>query len=232
MSIDDFVNLAEALTKLLGVLVWPALLAFLAIRFGPSLKDFFSSLGEFSLKGAGFEATAKRKGAEATAALVAASVAQQDANATPQSAAREAKEAAAVVAESLTPRVMRRASEATALWVDDQPDNNKFERQSLAALGVSFILAKSTDEALDLLAKHHVDVIISDMGRPPDPRAGYTLLDKLRSSGNRTPFVIYAGSNATEHQGEAKRRGAIGSTNRASELFAYVLAALNGGPGG
>jgi CheY-like chemotaxis protein len=227
MSVDEFAKLTEALTKLLGVLVWPALLAFVLVRFGPALKEFFSSLGEFTFKGGGFEATAKRKQAEAAAALVAASVARPDANTTPESAARDAKEAAAVVAEAVNARVIRRASEATALWVDDRPSNNIFERQSLEALGVSFVLATSTEEALDRLAKQKFDVIISDMGRPPDPRAGYTLLEKLRASGNQTPFVIYAASNAPEHKAEARSRGALGCTNRASELFEYVLAALS-----
>lgn len=227
MSVDEFAKLTEALTKLLGVLVWPALLAFVLVRFGPALKDFFSSLGEFTFKGGGFEATAKRKQAEAAAALVAASVARPDANTTPESAARDAKEAAAVVAESVNARVIRRASEATALWVDDRPSGNIFERQSLEALGVSFVLASSTEEALDRLARQKFDVIISDMGRPPDPHAGYTLLEKLRASGDQTPFVIYAGSNAPEDKAEARGRGALGCTNRASELFGYVLAALN-----
>lgn len=226
MSVDEFVKLTEALSKLLGVLVWPALLAFVLVRFGPALKEFFSSLGEFTFKGGGFEATAKRKQAEAAAALVAASVARPDANSTPESAARDAKEAAAVVAESVNARVIRRASEATALWVDDRPSNNIFERQSLEAIGVSFVLATSTDEALDRLAKQKFDVIISDMGRPPDARAGYTLLERLRASGNQTPLVIYAGSNALEHKAEARSRGALGSTNRASELFGYVLEAI------
>lgn len=229
MGIDEFVKLTEALTKLLGVLVWPVLLVAVLIVFGPALKDFLSGVGELSLNGGGFEATAKRQQAEATAALVAATVARPDANATPESTAREAKEAAAVVAKSVNPRVIRLANGATVLWVDDRPNNNIFERQSLSALGVSFVLAASTEEALGLLAKHKFDVIISDMGRPPDSRAGYTLLEKLRSSGDRTPFVIYAGSNAPEHKAEARSRGAIGSTNRASELFEYVLAALNRG---
>jgi CheY-like chemotaxis protein len=226
MSIDEFVKLTEALSKLLGVLVWPALLAFVLVRFGPALKEFFSSLGEFTFRGGGFEATAKRKQAEAAAALVAASVARPDADTTPESAAREAKEAAAVVAESVNARVIRRASEATALWVDDRPRNNIFERQSLEALGFSFVLATSTEEALDHVGKQKFDVIISDMGRPPDARAGYTLLEKLRASGNQTPFIIYAGSNAPEHKAEARSRGALGSTNRASELFGYVLEAI------
>ena len=230
MTIDDSVKLIDAVTKLLGVLAWPALLVFVFLRFGRPLKEFFSSLGEFSLKGAGFEATAKRKQA-AAANLVAASVARLNADTTPESAARNAnnaKEAAEVVAEAVTPRVIRRAREATVLWVDDRPDNNILERQSLEALGVSFVVAESTDEALSKIAKQKFDVIISDMSRPPDLRAGYTLLEKLRNSGNRTPFVIYSGSNAPEHKTEARSRGAMGSTNRASELFSHVLTALNG----
>jgi CheY-like chemotaxis protein len=131
------------------------------------------------------------------------------------------------VAESVNARVIRRASGATALWVDDRPSNNIFERQSLEALGVAFVLAASTDEALDRLAKQKFDVIISDMGRPPDMRAGYTLLEKIRASGNQTPFVIYAGSNAPEHKAEARSRGALGCTNRASELFGYVIEAIS-----
>jgi CheY-like chemotaxis protein len=229
VNIEEFVKVTEALAKLLGVLVWPGLLMFVVLRFGSSLKDFLSGLGELSLKGGGFEATPRRKQADATAALVAASVARPDANTTPESAARDAMEAAAVVAASVNPRVIRRASKATALWVDDNPGNNIFERQALGALGVSFVLARSTEEALELLNKQKFDVIISDMSRPPDPRAGYTLLEKLRSSGDRTPFVIYSGSSAPEHKAEAMRRGAVGQTNRAAELFAYVLTALNRG---
>lgn len=229
MTVEGVVKLVDSATKLLGAIVWPALVAFMLVRFGPSLKEFFASLGELSFKGAGFEATAKLKQAEATAALVAASVARPTAETTPESAARNAKEAAEVVAEAVNARVIRRASEAIVLWVDDRPENNIFERQSLEALGISFVLALSTDDALDKIAKRRFNVIISDMGRPPDQRAGYTLLEKLRASGDRTPFVIYAGSNAAEHKAEARSRGAVGSTNRASELFTYVLSALNPG---
>ena len=39
MTIDDGVRLIEATTKLFGVLVWPAILLFVLIRFGPSLRD-------------------------------------------------------------------------------------------------------------------------------------------------------------------------------------------------
>lgn len=227
MNMDELVKLIDSITNLLGVLVWPALLIIILVRFGPALKQFFSDLSEFSFKGGGFEATAKRKQAEASAALVAASVTRQNVTNEPDSAAREAKEAAEVVAESVNSRVIRRVSEATILWVDDRPNNNIYERKSLEAIGASFVLATSTEEALEKINRQKVNVIISDMGRPPDNRAGYTLLEKLRASGNRTPFIIYAGSNAPEHKAEARRRGALGSTNRASELFSYVLTAIN-----
>jgi CheY-like chemotaxis protein len=226
VSVDDIVKLFDAITKLLNVLIWPGVLLFILIRFGRDLREFFSSLGELSLKGAGFEASLKRKQAEVVAALAAAAATRPDGDNTPESKAKEAKIAADVVAEVVTPRLIRRASKATVLWVDDRPDNNIYERQALEALGINFVLAISTEDALKKIARQRFDAIISDMGRPPDSHAGYTLLDKLRSSGNQTPFVIYASSRNPEHVEESRRHGAIGCTNNANELFEMVLIAL------
>ena len=228
MSVDDIVKLFDAITKLLNVLIWPGIILFILIRFGRDLREFFSSLGELSLKGAGFEASLKRKQAEVVAALSAAAASKPDEDKTRESVAREAMIAADVVAEVVTPRAIRRASRSTVLWVDDNPNNNSYERQALEALGVSFVLAQSTDEALKKISRQRqrFDAIISDMGRPPDSRAGYTLLDKLRSRGDQTPFIIYAGSRDPEHVAESRRRGAIGCTNNANELFEMVLVAL------
>ena len=114
----------------------------------------------------------------------------------------------------------------TVLWVDDRPNNNINERQTLEALGINFVLATSTDEALERLARQRFDAIISDMGRPPDPRAGYTLLDQLRSTGKETPFIIYAGSRDPEHVAESRSHGAIGCTNNANELIKMVMSVL------
>lgn len=226
MSTDDFVKIVDSLTKLLSALAWPVLVAFVLIRFGPALKEFFQSLGEFSLKGAGFEASAKRKQAEAAAALAAAAVAKSGpADAVTNEA--HAKAAVDLVQEEVTPRVLRRAARASILWVDDRPENNAYTRQSLEALGVTVELARSTEEALKKAQSGSYSVIISDMGRPPDPRAGYTLLEALRKSGINTPYIICAaGGSDPENRAEARRRGAMASTARASELFSYVLQAL------
>jgi CheY-like chemotaxis protein len=120
----------------------------------------------------------------------------------------------------------QRLQNARILWVDDRPDNNRFERQALEALGIRIELSTSTDDALMMIRDGPYDLIISDMGRPPDERAGYTLLDALRDDGDQTPFVIYAGSRAAKHVQEARQHGAIGSTNLHHELFAIVTKAI------
>src|SRR5262245_14643741 len=226
MTIDDVVRLIDVAAKLVAVLAWPGVLLFVLIRFGPALREFVASLGEFSLKGAGFEASAKRKQVEAAAALTAAAISRPEAGATPEATAKEAKAAFDVVSEVATPRMMRRAELSTILWVDDKPFNNTHEQRALEALGISVVQTTSTDEALERVKRQPFDAIISDMGRFPDQQAGYTLLEKLRASGDRTPFIIYAGSRAPEHRAEARRRGALGCTNRPDELFEMVLSAL------
>lgn len=225
MSIEEAVKIIEAATKLLATLVWPLLVLFVLLRFGTSLREFFASLGEFTLKGAGFEASAKRKQTEATAALAAAAASRPDPG-TPEESALEARAAVEVVAAAANPRVIRNAGRSTVLWVDDRPSNNVHEREALEAFGISFVLSTSTEDALEKLKQRTFDAIISDMGRPPDPQAGYTLLDSIRAHGDKTPFIIYASSRSPGHQAEAKRRGAIGCTNRPSELFEMVLSAI------
>ena len=93
-------------------------------------------------------------------------------------------------------------------------------------MGVRVTISTSTADALETIGKMKFDAIISDMGRPPDTQAGYTLLDELRRRGVKTPFVIYAGSNLPEHKQMARERGAQGSTNRPQELLDLVVSAI------
>ncbi|MNK82065.1 Sensor histidine kinase RcsC [compost metagenome] len=222
---DETSRLLESISIILSALTWPGLLIFILVRFGPELREFLRSLGEFTLKGPGFEASAKRQQVEATAALVAAT-ASRPANEQGPSTANVAKEAVKLVQEEVTPRLLRKASRSLILWVDDHPENNIYERQSLEALGIEFILARTTEDAIERSQPGKFVAIISDMGRPSDPRAGYTLLEKLRASGDQTPYIIYTGSNSAGRRAEARKQGALGSTNRPQELFEYVLQAL------
>lgn len=109
------------------------------------------------------------------------------------------------------------------LWVDDRPENNVYERKAFESLGIEFNLALSTNEALEILKTNKFSVVISDMGRKEGSQEGYVLLEKIRKSGEQTPFFIYAGSNAPEHKMMALERGAQGSTNRPQELYEMVM---------
>ena len=139
----------------------------------------------------------------------------------------ETEEVAGLVQDALTPRALKKAATASLLWVDDVPENNSYLRKSLETLGVHVAIARSTEEAMRLLEKNTYNVVISDMGRPPDSRAGYTLLEQIRMSGNRVPYIIYAnGASDPEHKREARLKGAFGSTNRSSEVFSLIVEAI------
>ena len=160
----------------------------------------------------------------ATAASLAAATARQAGNSAgvPEAQLREI-----VNVVSSSPRQQKTDTwKNRVLWVDDRPENNVYERQAFEAQGIEFSLALSTDEALALLKANKFAAIISDMGRKEGPQEGYSLLEKLRSFGDKTPFAIYAASNLPEHKQMARERGAIGSTNRAEELFQLVMGAV------
>ncbi|MBW0101654.1 response regulator [Pseudonocardia sp. KRD291] len=112
------------------------------------------------------------------------------------------------------------------LWVDDNPQNNTYERKAFEAQGCMISLAMSTEEALAKLAQSTYAAIISDMGRAEGAREGYVLLDEMRRRGISTPFFVYSSSGALEHRREASAHGGDGATNRADELFTMVLSAI------
>jgi DNA-binding response OmpR family regulator len=94
------------------------------------------------------------------------------------------------------------------------------------AMGLSFALALSTDEAFERMSRTKYAAIISDMGRREGPREGYVLLDRLRKEGDNTPLFFYASSNAPEHKHETREHGGQGCTNNGQELFEMVTRAV------
>ena len=225
MSAENAATLLDGTVKLIDVLIWPTILIFVLIRFGPELKGFFKELSELSLVVGGNGVTFKRQVAEAAAAMAAAAVARAESSGN-GSAAQAAQAAVNTVAGAVSPRTVQRLANMRVLWVDDYPENNRYEREALEALGIRFVTARSTQEAMERLQRQHFDVIISDMGREPDEKAGYTLLDQARGEGYSIPFIIYSSSRDASHVAQARQRGAFGATNDPGELFELVLAAL------
>jgi CheY-like chemotaxis protein len=115
---------------------------------------------------------------------------------------------------------------AKILWVDDNPQNNEYERSALSALGIQFVLAKSTSEALPLLMSQQFRVVITDFKRADDERAGYTLLSQVRKLQNPPPLIIYSSSASPEFETEARKLGAYAETNQPQRLFSLALEAI------
>lgn len=168
---------------------------------------------------------------EAAKLLVAAAVDQVKAQGTETQNNKPIpeREAEKRISELITPKASRQLAGATVLWVDDKPENNKYERQALEKLGIQFTISTSTEDALEKLQHGNYNVIISDMERPPDKQAGYTLLSQITNRRITTPFIIYAGSRSPEHNAETRRRGGLGTTNMPIELFEMVVDAIKAG---
>lgn len=155
-------------------------------------------------------------------------------DATPDAIAQAAKGVAGTMLDGIgsTARVPVESIEGwreRILWVDDSPENNEYERGAFEAMGITFSIARSTQEGLSLMVTERFAAIISDMGRREGPEEGYVLLKAVRESDPEIPFFIYAGSNAPEHKRKAKELGAQGSTNRPQELLDLVVRSLGKG---
>lgn len=215
-------DLITAIAALLGAIVWPALFLIVIIMFRTPLKAFVSNMSQFSVKAPGIEASASRL--QAAAALGAAT--QRHASA---GEGAELPTDVAQIAQALPDeRQERGMMGATVLWVDDNPNSSVYERRALQAFGVSITGVLSTEEALSHLSVSTPDLVISDMSRPPDPTAGFTLLDAMHQSGYREPVIFYTGTATTEQVQQARQRGALGLTNKPDDLLSMVVRVLGG----
>ncbi|GAA1172907.1 response regulator [Ornithinimicrobium humiphilum] len=210
----------DEISTFLGAVAWPLVVLVIALFFRKPLTALLRRDDVQVSAPGGFSISAKSQ-VVATRALMEAAAKSPETPLTPEDA-ESGVEVAALGVEALgrAPRI---------LWVDDNPSNNRSEMAALHALGMHVTLSTSTEEALGQMASVGAfDLVISDMGRPGDRRAGYTLLDTLRQRGDRTPYVIYASSRSRDDFDEAVRRGALGCTNRPDELITFVTNALRG----
>lgn len=226
MLVDQWIRVFTAVTAFLQVVIWPLVILIIAIYLRGPVKKFLGGINEVNLKAGPVETTFKSIQTEIAASLGAASVTQQEheniREGTPEGIA-------SLVNRTVNEHTVRSLEGISILWVDDVPSNNTYARHALEALGVKFTLCASTDEAVKLLHLNPFSAIISDMGRPPDSRAGYTLLAKVQALNINVPFIIYAsGGNKPEHQEEARQRGAYESASGPADLYKVVVALFTG----
>ncbi|QKW07085.1 response regulator [Streptomyces sp. NA04227] len=79
------------------------------------------------------------------------------------------------------------------LWVDDHPEGNASLVELFRSVGMEIDLALSTEEATPLFRRRPYDIIISDIDRDGDQRAGIKMLRKLEQYSVYAPVLIYAG---------------------------------------
>ncbi|MEO6759395.1 MAG: response regulator [Saprospiraceae bacterium] len=108
------------------------------------------------------------------------------------------------------------------LWVDDFPENNRGISKALTERGIRIIEALSTQEALDQLARHSFQVIISDLGRGDSREAGLEMLLVFRKQGITVPTGFFA-MRSPEYREKMLAVGAAMATNNNDEIVNWVL---------
>jgi CheY-like chemotaxis protein len=132
----------------------------------------------------------------------------------------------ATVERAFDPQMTEHLIGRSILWVDDNPANNELAMRALRKLMLDVVQVTSTEAALAAMQTRTFDLVISDMGRGSNMRAGYDLLGALRGAGNSIPFFIFSSDDRPEFRFEAKRAGAQLSTNDMLELIDCTVSTL------
>jgi DNA-binding NtrC family response regulator len=96
---------------------------------------------------------------------------------------------------------------ATILHVDDEPSISLILQDTLERAGHSPVSARSVPEALQVLARGEVDLIVSDYRMPG--LTGLEFLSLLQREGYETPLIMLTGHASIEHAVASIKAGAI-----------------------
>jgi DNA-binding NtrC family response regulator len=96
---------------------------------------------------------------------------------------------------------------ATILYVDDEPAVGLLLGHTIEQAGHSALGARSVQEALQVIARGGVDLIISDFRMPA--LTGIDFLELLRTEGIDIPLIMLTGYASIEHAVAAIKAGAI-----------------------
>jgi CheY-like chemotaxis protein len=183
-------------------LLWPLLVLFVLLLFRTRIRDKLSDLT--SVKVVQFEAEFTERLAEARPAADGANASEQ------RGAIGRAARARAV------------CDGRRILWVDDHPGNNQTLGELFAQLlGVRIRYSLDTGDALrSLLTDSGFTMVITDMTRGPDDRAGTTLLRRMIEENVSRPTIFFTGQDSAE---VGVPPGAFARTNRADLLLHCVI---------
>ena len=91
----------------------------------------------------------------------------------------------------MTEPTTEQATTYTVLFVDDEPNILRAIKRALFTMDITLLLADSGAKALDLMSKHDVHVVISDMKMPQ--MSGAELLEQVAINYPETFRVVLTG---------------------------------------
>jgi CheY-like chemotaxis protein len=238
---------AARIIESIGSLLWPLLVAVLVWRLVPLLPGLVADLRQalrtraFSVRVGAVELSVeeatellRRQVADLQRQVESQVAAPAVPAAPPTPGSRPPATAGAAATDRAAPQAPW-SGRPLVLWVDDRPDGNAFEMARLRDDGVELLQARSTDEALDVLAlRRGVQALITDLGRTEGgeyrPHAGLALLRRLREDGLELPVLVYTGRRGVERErAAALAAGAAVVTASPVELFASLRSVLMSG---
>lgn len=112
---------------------------------------------------------------------------------------------------------------ARVLLVNDEPDDMSAVIDILSSMKITVVVVTNTEAALKLLESKKYDVVVSDMSRGDDDKAGVELLNQSIKRGINRPTIFTVGYFEP-------RRGtppfAFAITDKVDDLLNYVFDAL------
>jgi CheY-like chemotaxis protein len=210
------------LIRAIGSIAWPLVVGFCLWRLFPKIKERFGKddigveIGQlkFALT-ATRDATSKNlQSMQDTLRLHTAKLENLESYVKP-----------AEVPEPLPESQTSQLSPKRILWVDDRPQNNIFEIARLRDQNFVIDEVTNTDEAIRELTRHRdrYELVVTDMGRPENEKAGIELIHRMRKSKLNTPVFVYCSPRAVKlHGEEAREAGAVGVTASPIQLLDHL----------
>ena len=119
------------------------------------------------------------------------------------------------------------ASAARVLVVDDDPVSRRALQRSLKRAGWPVVVAESGDHACEMLSRHDVDAVVTDVSMPV--MDGLRLLERIQETDEELPVILITGKPSLSTVMRAMERRAFGFLAKPcdpAQLKDYVRRAL------
>lgn len=106
------------------------------------------------------------------------------------------------------------------LWIDDHPEWSQSEIHLVQSLGVTVTIVESSQDARNALEAGKYDLVVSDINREGNTKAGVDFLSQIAGSLLYRPFIFYVGQL---NQQRGTPPFAFGITNWPNELLHLIM---------